>query len=99
VQDQLQQLTYLCLGGLCLSDCEARALSCMTGLRDLELHNAPVLSPEGVAHLVQLRQLTRLNLNSIGSCRCISCCVTSSSEVSCGDIGLGFLGGGEPGES
>ncbi len=84
MQSQLQ-LTFLCLGGLCVTDFQAEALANFSTLRELELFNAPELTPDGVAHLTALRQLTRLELNGVGYRRCIECRYSwqpSKSEVS-----------------
>jgi hypothetical protein len=52
VQSQLQ-LSYLCLGGFCITDTEAAAVATITGLQELELHNAPELTPYGIKHLTE----------------------------------------------
>jgi hypothetical protein len=85
VQD-LPQLSYLCLGGLCVTDAEAFALAkgAITGLRDLELHNSQLLTPDGVEQLTELRELTRLKIDGIGACRCVRVVFRNSSEVSYG---------------
>lgn len=80
VQERLQ-LSYLCLGGLCLTDTEAPALASMPGLRELELYNAPELGPRGIAQLTELRELSRLLLNKVGCLRGISCSLRSRSKV------------------
>jgi hypothetical protein len=83
-------LSYLCLGGLCLTDSAAFALAGITRLRDLELHNSPLLTPEGVAQLVKLRQLSRLKVDGIGACRSSICCLTSDSQVSFAALTVGW---------
>lgn len=49
-----------------LGACVAKALASTITLHGLELHNAPDLGPDGVAHLTALQQLTRLELSGIG---------------------------------
>lgn len=90
----LPQLSYLCLGGLCITDAEAFALAkgAITALRDLELHNSQMLTPHGVAELTELRQLTRLKIDGIGACRCVCAFFTNTSEVSCGPWTVGSGG-------
>lgn len=82
VQHKLQ-LSYLCLAGLCLSDTEAAAVSTISGLRELELHNAPELTPYGIKHLTELQQLTRLVIDAVGCRRGVECFLLSNSKVSC----------------
>jgi hypothetical protein len=78
----MQQLSYLCLGGLCLTDAEARAVASMRRLRELELHNAPELSLTGLTHLTRLRELSKLTLKGVGCRRGIECALTTDPDVS-----------------
>jgi hypothetical protein len=87
VQDNMQQLSYLSIGGLCLTDAEARGVASMTRLRELELHNAPELSPTGLAHLTRLRQLSKLTLQGVGCRRGNQCVLTADPDVSLGQVG------------
>lgn len=82
VQDNMQQLSYLCLGGLCLTDAEARAVASMRRLRELELHNAPELSLTGLTHLTRMRELSKLTLKGVGCRRGIECALTTDPNVS-----------------
>jgi hypothetical protein len=83
VQHKLQ-LSYLCLGGFCITDTAAAAVATITGLRELELHNAPELTPYGIKHLTELQQLTRLTLDAVGLKRGIECFIMpNSTMVSC----------------
>lgn len=87
-QDGLQ-LSYLCLGGLNLTDTALAALAGLIRLQELELHNAPQLTPDGVKHLTALRKLSGLRLNDVGCLRGISCNLRSTSKVRCGEWGVG----------
>lgn len=88
MQDQ-PELTFLCLGGLCVRDMIAPALPLLTALCELELHNAADLSPYdyGLGNLTTMQQLTRLKLEGVGCRRHISLCLKSTSQVN----GRGFL--------
>ena len=78
------QLSYLCLGGFCITDTEAAAVATITGLQELELHNAPELTPYGIKHLTELQQLTKLRLDAVGLKRGIECFIMpNSTMVSC----------------
>lgn len=54
---------------------------CYPRLRELELHNAPELGPDGLAHLTELRQLSRLHLHGVGHRRCLDALLVSTSKV------------------
>lgn len=75
------------------------AVACFSRLRELELHNAPELGPDGLAHLTELRQLSRLLLHGIGHRRCLDVLLVSTSKVdlsaAAGCEGRGVRGGGE----
>lgn len=71
LQEQLQGLTYLCLGGLCLTDDVLGRVGDITRLRELELHNAPDVTPAGLEWLLNLRQLSRLVVHGAGCQRCL----------------------------
>lgn len=62
-------------------DDEAPAIASIRRLRELELHNAPEFGPDGLAHLTELYQLTRLLLRGIGHRRCLGCEMISDSRV------------------
>jgi hypothetical protein len=77
-----------CTATWCLVSC------CYPRLRELELHNAPELGPDGVAKLTELRQLTRLHLHGIGHRRCLDALLVSTSKVGSAVASAGVHGEG-----
>jgi hypothetical protein len=66
---QLTRLTKLALGGGSAADSgfAAQQLTGFTALKDLQLASEDGLAPEGLVSLLQLRQLTRLELAGVAA--------------------------------